>query len=129
MIRLSLGGAIASILGKKEHIDYRDVGVKMKIKPFSSLIKVTTPMLYNYMNGRTQTIEAERALVILEQFDILVDDWLNRLELEQDLKNEDLGEQIAREPTREIVESLVELEPLEGEELKRAVRVLIAKHY
>ena len=130
MIRLSIADAVASMLGKKDHVGYRDLGVKMKVKPLASLLGVTTPMLYNYMNNKTFKIEAERALVILNNFDVLINEWGSEVELRQDMKNEELGAKIAREPIKEIIEELVEIESLvELKDIQRAMRLLIAKYY
>lgn len=131
MIRMSLGGAIASILGRKDHEEYKDVGHKMKVSDLYKLLGLTgSPMLYSYMKGKVQTIEPERAKVILDKFGILIDFWLDEYELERDCVNEELSAQVAREPIRAIIEEIVVIESAtEFDTMKRAIRKLIAKHY
>jgi len=131
VIRLSLPAAIASVLGKRDHLDYRDVGQRMNIKDLYKLMGLSnSPMLYNYMSGKTEKIEPERAVVLLDKFNILVDLWLNEAELRADAKNTELSTQIAREPVRALMEELIEVEANEDiYALRRGLRKLIARYY
>ena len=87
-------------------------------------------MLYHYMSGKTETIEPERALVIFEKFDILIDDWEDEEELRRDAVNTELSKQIAREPMVKVMEMLVELESaLSMTTMKRGIRKILAKYY
>lgn len=131
MIKLSLPATIASILGKREHEDYQDVGHKMSVKDLYKLLGLTgSPMLYNYMSGKTKSIEAERAVVIHDKFGILVDHWNSAEELKQDATNTELSEQIAREPLKEIINDIVELEANEDVySLRKGLRRIIARYY
>ena len=128
---MGLSGAVASILGRKEHEGYREVGQNMKVQPLYKLLGLKgSPMLYHYMSGHTDTIEPERALVIYQKFDILIDLWLDIEELERDATNTEVSLQIAREPIREIIEEVVEVEQsTELETMRRGLRKLIAKYY
>ena len=131
MIRLSLAVAIASLLNKKEHEGYRNVGHNLNAKELYTLMGLkASPMLYNYMSGKTKTIEPERAIVLFDKFDILIDDWLTPEELQQDVTNRELSMQIAAQPIQEIIEEIVVVERLETEaQLRRGLRKLIARYY
>jgi len=131
LIRLSIPAAVASVLGKKEHEDYRNIGQNMNVKDLYKLLGLTgSPMLYNYMSGKTKTIEPERALVFLDKFDILIDDWLEPEELRDDANNRELSAQIAREPIKGIIEEIVEIEANEDlYALRKGLRKLIARYY
>ena len=131
MIRLSLPAAVASILGNKAHEDYRDIGQNMLAKDLYKLMGLTgSPMLYNYMSGKTQKIDPERAMVLLTKFDLLVDKWLTPEELREEATNREVSLQIAREPIRGIIEEIVEIETIKGEyEMRRGLRKLIARYY
>lgn len=131
IMRMPLDGAIASILGRKDHDKYRDIGQQMKIQDLYKLLGLTnSPMLYNYMNGKTVKIEPERAKVILDKFSILIDTWLTEDELNTDAQNVELSNQIAREPIKDIIEEIVEIEAnTELVPMKRALRKLIARYY
>ena len=131
LIRLSIPAAVASVLGKKEHEDYRNIGQNMNVKDLYKLLGLTgSPMLYNYMSGKTKTIEPERALVFLDKFDILIDDWLEPEELRDDANNRELSAQIAREPIKGIIEEIVEIEANEDlYVLRKGLRKLIARYY
>lgn len=130
-IKLSLPAAIASILGKTDHEDYVDVGQCMKIQDLYKLLGLSnSPMLYNYMSGKTEKMEAERGVVILDKFNILVDLWNSSEQLRTEAKNTELSAQIAREPIKAIVEQLVEIEAHEDVySLRRGIRKLIARYY
>ena len=130
-IKLSLPATIASILGKREHEDYVDVKQRMNIKDLYQLMGLSnSPMLYNYMSGKTEKIEPERALVILEKFNILVDLWLDEEELKEEASNTELSAQIAREPIKGIIEQIVEIESNEDiYALRKGLRKLIARYY
>ena len=131
VVRLSLPASIASILGKRDHEGFRDVGQLMNAKDLYGLLGLTgSPMLYNYMSGKTKTIDAERAVVILDKFNILVEDWLTEEELRSDATNKELSAQIAREPIRKIIEEIVEVESNEDiYALRKGLRKLIARYY
>lgn len=131
IVRLSLPAAIASILGKRTHDDYRDVGQLMNAKDLYKLMGLTgSPMLYNYMNGKTKSIEPERAVVLLDKFDILVDEWLTPEELKGDVTNKELSLKIAREPVRQVMDELIEVEANEDiYALRKGLRKLIARYY
>ena len=131
MIRLPLGVAIASLLNKKEFKGYRNVGHNLNAKELYTLMGLkASPMLYNYMSGKTKTIEPERAFVIYQKFDILIDDWLTPEELQQDVTNRELSVQIAAQPIREIIEGIVDVERLDTEaKMRRGLRKLIARYY
>ena len=131
MIRLSLPATIASILGKTDHEEYRNVGQCMKVQDLYKTIGLTgSPMLYNYMSGKTEKIEPERALVILDKFNILVDLWLDEEELKEEASNTELSAQIAREPIKGIIEQIVEIESNEDiYALRKGLRKLIARYY
>ncbi len=131
MIKLSLPATIASILGKREHEDYIDIKQAMAIKDLYKLMGLSnSPMLYNYMSGKTEKIEPERALVLLDKFDILVDLWDSADTLRADAANAELSAQIAREPIKGLIEELIEVEAKEDEyALRRGLRKLIARYY
>ena len=131
VVRLSLPASIASILGKRDHEEFRDVGQLMNAKDLYGLLGLTgSPMLYNYMSKKTATIDAERAVVILDKFNILVEDWLTEEELRSDATNKELSAQIAREPIRKIIEEIVEVESNEDiYALRKGLRKLIARYY
>ena len=132
IIRLPLDHAIASILGKKDHEGYRDIGQNMKNKDLYTILGVTSPMLYHYLSGHTTKIEPERALVLLDKFDVLINDWQDRDDLERDATNAELSDAIAKAPTNEIMDKLVELDENASDNhqrLRRGVRKLIAKYY
>ncbi len=128
---LSLPSAIASILGKRDHDDYVNINQQMNIKDLYLLLGLTgSPMLYNYMSGKTKTIEPERALVLLDKFNILIKDWTSPEELREDASNKELSAQIAREPIRGIIKDIVEIEAQEDEyAVRKGLRKLIAKYY
>ncbi len=133
MTRLPLSVAISSILGRKEDPGYRDIGHSMKVVDLRKLLGLTgSPMLYNYMNGTTEKIEPERALVMLYKFDVLVDQWLTIDELERDADNVELSLKVAREPIKEIIDELIDVDDRCADnhaKLRRGVRKLIAKYY
>ena len=131
MIRLSLPASIASVLGKREHDGYHNIGQCMKSKDLYKLLGLTnSPMLYNYMSGKTISIDPERALVLLDKFDILVDDWLTPEDLRADASNAERSLQIAREPIKGIIEEIVEIESNEDiYSLRRGLRKLISRYY
>jgi len=131
IIRLSLPAAIASVLGKREHEEFRDVGQLMNAKDLYKLLGLTgSPMLYNYMGGKTKKIEPERAIVLLDKFGILINDWLTDEELRGDVTNKELSLQIAREPIRQVMEELIEVEANEDVyALRRGLRKLISRYY
>ena len=131
VIRLSVPAAVASVLGKKDHEAYRDIGQAMKIKELYKLLGLTgSPMLYNYMSGKTESIEPERAVVFLDKFNVLIDDWLDEAELRSDVTNRELSAQIAREPIKGIIEEIVEIEANEDlYALRKGLRKLIARYY
>ena len=129
--RLPLDSAIASILGKKEHDGYRDIGQNMKVKDLRKILGLTaTPMIYNYMSGKTKRIDPERALVVFETFGILIDDWLTSDELKIDATNSEISNQIASEPLREIMDDILEAERASTfDGMKRKLRLIIARYY
>ncbi len=131
IIRLSLPAAIASILGKKDHEEYRNVGQCMKIQDLYKLMGLSnSPMLYNYMSGKTIKIEPERAVVLLDKFNILIDTWLDADDLREEANNTELSLQIAREPIKGIIEEVVEIESNEDiYALRKGLRKLIARYY
>jgi len=131
IIRLSLPAAIASILGRKDHEEYRNIKQNMNIKDLYKLLGLTnSPMLYNYMSGKTKGIDSERALVLLDKFDILVTDWLTPEELREEATNTELSAQIAREPIKDIINEIVDIEANEDiYSLRRGLRQLIARYY
>ena len=131
LIRMPLGGAIASILGRKDHKGYRDVGQLMKIHDLYKMLGLTnSPMLYNYMSGKTKVIDPERALVILNKFNILIDKWKDTEELKRDAENTELSTQIAKEPIKDIIQEIVEIEANEDiYAVRRGLRRLIARYY
>lgn len=131
VIRLPLDVAIASILGRKSHKGYRDIGHHMKVQDLYKLMGLTgSPMIYSYLGGNVKKIDPQRALVLLKKFNILVDFWLTPEDLMLDADNEVISEQIAYEPIREIIEEIVSIETLDNlQDIKRAIRQLIAKYY
>lgn len=131
MTKLPLSSAVASLLGKKDHDGYQDVGQLMTAKDLYKLMGLTgSPMLYNYMSGKTKKIEPERAMILWDKFSILVDDWENPDDLQRDCTNVELSKQIANEPIKEIVEQLVEVESSDNyHDMKRGLRKLIARYY
>ena len=131
IIRLSLPATIASVLGKRDHEEYRNVNQLMNTKDLYTLLGLTgSPMLYNYMSGKTKSIDPERAVVLLDKFNILVDDWLDETELREDATNKELSAQIAREPIKGIIEQIVEIESNEDiYQLRKGLRKLIARYY
>ena len=131
MHRLSLSTAVASILGKKDHEGYTDVGHLMTAKDLYKTLGLTgSPMLYNYMSGKTSTIEPERAKVFWDKFNILIDYWENPDDLDRDCTNVELSKKVAYEPIKEIVEELVKVEASEDyHDMKRGLRKLIARYY
>ena len=131
LIRLSLPATIASVLGKRKHEDYRDIGQLMNAKDLYKLLGLTgSPMIYNYLSGKTKTIDPERAVVLLDKFNVLVDEWLTPEELRADATNKELSAQIAREPIKDIINSIVEIEANEDiYALRKGLRKLIARYY
>ena len=131
VISLSLPVAIASILGKRDFDGYVDVGQNMNIKDLYKLLGLTnSPMIYNYLNEKTKNIDPERALVLLDKFNILIDDWSAEHELRADATNAELSAQIAREPIKDIVEEIVAIEANEDiYAIRRGLRKLIARYY
>jgi hypothetical protein len=82
------------------------------------------------MSGKTKKIEPERALILFNKFNILVDHWEDEDELERDANNSELSAQIAKEPIREIIEEIVEIEKHEDVyAIRRQLRQLIARYY
>jgi len=89
-----------------------------------------SPMLYNYMSGKTAKIEPERAVVLLDKFNILIDNWLDEDDLREEANNTELSLQIAREPIKGIIEEVVEIESNEDiYALRKGLRKLIARYY
>ena len=131
MIRLPLNVTITSLLGRKKDPIYRDVGQNMKVEDLYKMLGLKgSPMLYHYMSGKTETIEPERALVILAKFDILIDEWADEEELTRDATNTELSKQIAKEPFIKVMEMLIELETSASmSTMKRGIRKILAKFY
>ena len=131
MIRLPLNVTITSLLGRKKDPIYRDVGQNMKVEDLYKMLGLKgSPMLYHYMSGKTETIEPERALVILAKFDILIDEWADEEELTRDATNTELSKQIAKEPFIKVMEMLIELETSASmSTMKRGIRKILAKYY
>lgn len=129
--RLPLDSTVASILGRTEHEGYRDIGQFMKIHDLYKLIGLTnSPMLYNYMSGKTKKIEPERALVIFDKFNVLVDLWEDEEHLRREASNSELSAQIAKEPIKGIINEIVEIEAHEDPyAVRRGLRRLIARYY
>lgn len=130
-IRTSLSGAIASILGRTDHEGYRNVGQSMDVKSLYKLLGLTSsPMIYNYLSGKTQTIVAERAVILYETFGLLVDYWLTPEDLYIEASNTAVSKKLAREPFKEILEEIIVIEREEDcYEMRRGLRKLIARHY
>ena len=131
MIRLPLDVTITSLLVRTKDPLYRDVGQNFKIDDLYKLLGLKgNPMLYHYMSGKTDKIEAERALVIYEKFDILIDQWADADELQREAVNTALSQQIAREPMIKVMEMLVEIETaMSMATMKRGIRKILAKYY
>lgn len=131
MIKLSVGGAIASLLGKTEHPDYQDVGYKLKVKELATVLGLTaTPMLYHYMNGKTKTMEAERVLIIAKRFNILISDWGSIEEVEVDCASRDKASDMLKSTTNPILEEIIEIEKLQDlVDIKQALRRIIVRYY
>jgi len=128
VVRLPLDSAIASILGNKNHEGYREINQNMKVSDLRKLLGLTgTPMIYNYMGGKTKTIEPDRAIVLLTKFNVLITDWATADELILEAGNAAISAQIAYEPIREVMEELLVAE--RQPDLKRAIRKIIAKYY
>lgn len=130
-MRLPLDHAIASILGRKDHEGYRDIGQQMKIHDLYKILGLTnSPMIYSYMSGKTKKIEPERAMVLYNKFDVLIDKWATPEELERDATNVELSNEIAKEPIKAIIEEIVEIENSEDiYAIRRGLRRLIARYY
>ena len=128
---MSLAGAVASLLGKKDHEDYRDVGVTLLAKDLYKLLGLTnSPMLYKYMSNKDSKIDPERAKVFLDKFDILIDIWLTPDELARDCTNAEAGRAIAYQPIKEIIEDIVEIDSIQDNtQMRRQIKLLIAKWY
>jgi len=131
VIRLPLDAAIASILGKRDHSGYRNIGHNMSVKSLYTTLGLTgSPMIYKYLSGGTKNIEPERALAILREFGVLIDTWLTEEELLASCTNKELSIQIASRPIQEVIEKVIEAEKLQGEgAIKKALRKIIAKYY
>ena len=131
VIRMKLSSAITSLLGRKKDPLYRDIGHNFKVEPLYKLLGLKgSPMLYHYMSGKTDKIEPERALVIFEKFNILIDEWEDEEELRRDAVNTEFSKQIAREPMTKVMELLVELESaMSMATMKRGIRKILAKYY
>lgn len=130
-IRLPLDSAITSLLGRKKDKLYRDTGYAFKVDTLYKLLGLKgSPMLYHYMSGKTEVIEPERALVIFEKFNILIDLWVDEDELRRDASNTEVSKQIAREPMKQVMEMLLEVESaLSMTTMKRGIRKILVKFY
>jgi len=128
---MKLHHAMRSILGKKDENGYVDIGIQMGVNSLYKLLGLSsTPMLYNYANAKTLKIEPERALVILEKFDILIDLWSSEDALRADCTNRELGRKVAYAPIKEIIEDLLEVSKLgDCSEAHKALLAVIGKHY
>ncbi len=130
-VRMCLAGAIASILGRRDHPEYREIGLHLKVQDLRKLLGLTgTPMIYSYLSYKTDKIDAERALVIYEKFNIIIDQWLTSDELKIEATNAELSKQIAKEPLKDIladVETAESKSTIEG--VKRELRKIIARYY
>ena len=131
MIRLPLDVTITSLLGRKKDPIYRDIGQAFKVEDLYKMLGLKgSPMLYHYMSGKTLEIEPERAIVILEKFDILIDYWLDEEELRREAVNTELSKKIAREPMIKVMEALVEIESAKSmTTMKRGIRKILARYY
>jgi len=131
MVRISLSGAVASLLGKTEHPNYTRVGKVMKAKDLYKMLGLTgSPMLYKYMSDDKVTIDPERAMVFYKRFDMLIDDWLTGEELGNDCKDVEAGRKIAYMPIKEIIDDIVEIDAIEDDtDMRRSLKKLIAKWY
>ena len=131
MIRLPLDATITSLLGRKKDPIYRDVGHNFKVEDLYKLLGLKgSPMLYHYMSGKTENIEPERALVILEKFDILINQWEDVDDLRREATNTELSKQIAREPMTKVMEMLIEIETaMSMTTMKRGIRKILARYY
>ena len=131
MVTLSIRHAVVSLLGKREEPGYVDVGMHYPINELRKLIGLkATPMLYNYISGKTQEIEPERAKVFLEKFDILINQWNSPEELLADCVNNKRAMEIAYIPIEDIMKELVNISQIEHEnKLRRSLLGLIAKYY
>ena len=131
MIRLPLDVAILSILGRRKEPKYRDIGHSMKVDDLYKLLGLKgSPMLYHYMNGNTENIEPERAIVILEKFDVLIDLWETEEELRREATNMEMSRQIINEPFIPLMEELVKLEEAVSiTTIKRGIRKILARFY
>ncbi len=129
--RLPLDVTITSLLGRTKDPLYRDIGQNFKIDDLFKLLGLKgSPMLYHYMSGKTDRIEAERALVIYEKFNILIDNWDDVDELQREAINTELSKQIAREPMIKVMEMLIEVETaMSMTTMKRGIRKILAKYY
>ena len=131
MFNLTLKEAVVSVLGKREDPSFTDVGLRVTIgELYKALGLSATPMLYNYISGKTKDIEPERALVFLEQYNILLKQWNSPDELRADCTNRELGKKIAYKPIEEIMNELVELSQMDDDrQMRRGLLGLIARNY
>ena len=131
IMRLSLDVAITSLLGRKGDPLYRDIGHDMKVKTLYELLGLKgSPMLYKYMDGTTKKLEPERALIILDKFDILVDLWEDEEELRREAVNVGNSKEMAKQPFIEVMEDLIKLETAKSmTTMKRGIRRILAKYY
>jgi len=131
MLRLSLRDTFASLMGRRELDGYRELGVKIKTKDLYLMLGLTdSPMLYKYRDGITKSISADKALVIFEMFDVLIDLWLTEEELRNDVKNSMGGKALVSRLYKPIIDELVVLDAIEdNDKLRRGFKRLIARYY
>jgi hypothetical protein len=86
-IRMSLKEATCSLMRAWKGEGGRDIGVALSIKQFTDIFDVTNPMIYAYRDERVTSVTAERALVFLDKFNILLDEYNSAEELRNLVKN------------------------------------------
>ena len=102
--RLPLDVAITSLLGRKSDPLYREIGHSFKVEDLYKLLGLKgSPMLYHYMSGKTDKIEPERALVMYDKLNILIDQWDDPEELKNEAVNTEFSKMIAREPMKKVI--------------------------
>ena len=129
--RLPLDVTTISILGRTKDPKYRDIGHNMKVDDLYKMLGLKgSPMLYHYMSGKTESIEPERAVVILDRFDILIDQWETEEELRREAVNTELSNQIAREPFIKLMDMLIKVEEAPSmTTMKQGIRKILARFY
>lgn len=87
-----------------------------------------TSMVYRYKTGKTKKCSAIRAQIILQEYDILLDDYLTVVQLKEHVDNELINGAKVASQCQHLMDKLIVIASYKGADLRSKLLRFIADH-